>query len=88
MSPGERLDMSSIGTPSTTYRGSLLACTDVAPLTLMDNDVPGMPEGWITCTPAALPCKAEAAETMGLESISSVETTDTAVVMSLLWIVP
>ena len=83
ISLGARNFKLSTGTPSTTYKGSLLPLNDVVPRTLIDISPPGAPDGCITDTPAALPCSACAAETIGRWSRSFVETVETAVVTSL-----
>jgi len=80
--------MLSTGTPSTTYKGSLLPLNEVVPRTRTTNSPPGVPLGRYTFTPAALPCIACAAEAMGRSFKSSNETEDTAVVTSPLLTVP
>src|SRR5690606_13903678 len=55
ISLGERKRILSTGTPSTTYKGSLLPLKDVVPRTRIDISDPGAPFGCVTATPASLP---------------------------------
>src|SRR5690606_37874899 len=82
ISLGDKNLMLSTGTPSTTYKGSLLPLKEVVPRIRIDISPPGVPLGCMTDTPAALPCNAWPTLTLGRCSRSSVETEETAVVTS------
>ena len=71
-----------IGTPSTTYSGSLLAEIDAMPRTRTLMPLPGLPAFWITFTPGALPCSAPSMLAIGWLAIWSEFTEDTAVLSS------
>src|SRR5665647_238938 len=88
ISSGLKVEISVSGIPSTTYNGSLPALIEEDPLTLIVSPAPGFPEFEVTCTPAALPCSASPAFTIGRLAISADVTTDTAPVRSFLRCVP
>ena len=48
ISAGLKLEILSLGMPSTIYNGSLEACTEVAPLTRILIPSPGAPDGCTT----------------------------------------
>src|SRR5690606_31307745 len=65
---------STIGTPSTTYKGELAALKDPTPLIRTFGLAPGCPVPVTPCNPATLPCRLSWKEARGLPS-SSVDRT-------------
>ena len=74
--------------PSITYSGSLPALIELVPRIRIDVSAPGLPEFWVTCTPAALPCSAWSREVTGTAFSSSALTDATEPVRSLFLAVP
>ena len=74
-----------MGIPSTTINGSPPAVIEAIPLTRMAAPEPAKPDVWVTCTPAARPCKAASKELVGTDISSSLPTLAIDPVTSLLF---